>query len=531
MKVLVSEKLESSGLELLQQHADVDVKTNLTVPQLLAIMPQYDALVVRSKTQVDAALLAAGTRLQVVGRAGTGVDNIDVDAATQRGIAVVNAPTGNSNAVAEQTVALMLAMARLVYPAVASMKAGRWEKSALQGTEVKGKTLGLVGLGRIGRMVASKAKGLEMQIVAFDPYASEDSAASLGAKLLSLEEVLRQSDYISIHTPLTAQTTGMIGEAELALCKPTAYLINCARGGIIDEAALKVALREKRLGGAALDVFSVEPVNDPELIALPNLLATPHLGASTAEAQNQVAIDVCQAVIDVLEGRLPETPVNIPYVTPQAAGFLRPYIDLAQRMGAFFIQWHDKLYGRLELIFEGELCDYDTRVLTSAFLAGLLSHISDEHINVVNALHRARERGLVVSAMCRGPQQVYGDVVRASFPDAAENTSIAGTVIYGEPHLVELDGQRLDAVIAGPMLVDLHHDRPGIVGPVGQILGEAGINISFVQMSRVSRGGPSIMVLALDEVVPESLLARILAVPNVQRVRRVDLPPAAPASL
>ena len=530
MQVLVTEKLGQAGLDLLREHCQVQVRNGLSPDELRQVIPAYHGLVVRSKTRVSADLLRAGTSLKVVGRAGTGVDNIDIDAATKLGIAIVNAPTGNSNAVAEQTVALMLALARRVYPAVASMKGGKWEKSALQGTEVKGKTLGLVGFGRIGRLVASKAKGLEMDLVTFDPYASQEAAASLGVQLLSLEEVLRQADFVSIHTPLTPQTRNMIGDAELAMLKPTAYLINCARGGIIDEKALKIALRASKFAGAALDVFAIEPVVDQELVSLPNLLATPHLGASTAEAQTQVAIDVSRAVIDVLEGRMPATPVNVPYVTPQAAEFLGPFVDLAQRLGAFFIQWQGKLHGRLEIVFEGELCDYDTRLLASAFLAGLLSHISDEHINVVNASLRARERGLVISSVHRGPQEVYGNVIRARFPDASGVLNIAGTIIYGEPHLIELDGQRLDCVIHDHMLVDLHHDRPGIVGPMGQILGQAGINISFVQMSRVSRGGPSIMVLALDEAVPEDLLPEFLAVPNVQRVRRVSLPPLLTAS-
>jgi len=524
MRILVTEKLGQAGLDLLQDQFTVDQRLGLSPEALLAALPEYDALVVRSKTKVTADVLQAGTQLKVVGRAGTGVDNIDLETATKLGIAVVNAPTGNSNAVAEQTLALMLAMARNVYPAVASMKDGRWEKSALRGTEVKGKTLGLVGLGRIGRMVASKARGLEMDIVAYDPYASQESAASLGVELLTLDEVLSQADYVSIHSPLTPQTRGMIGAKQLSLLKPTARIINCARGGIIDEEALKTVLAEDRIAGAALDVFSKEPVDDMELVSQTKLLATPHLGASTTEAQTQVAIDVCRAVVDVLQGHLPQTPVNVPYMAPQAAKFLSPYIDLAQRMGAFFIQWRGRLHGRLELTYEGDMCDYDTRLLTSAFLAGLLTHISDEHINVVNAAHLARERGLVTSAMCRDQQSVYGNVIRARFPDADDDLSIAGTLVYGEPHIIELDGQRLNCVIQGPMIVDLHDDCPGIVGPMGSILGRAGINISFVQMGRVSRGGPSIMILALDEPAPEELLPEFLAVPHVRRVRRVHLP-------
>jgi D-3-phosphoglycerate dehydrogenase len=524
MRILVSDGLEEVGLAILRRVGQVDVKKGLAPQELLGIIGVYDALVVRSATQVTAEVLAAGQRLRVVGRAGTGVDNIDLDAATARGITVVNAPAGNSNAVAEQTIALMLILARHLYPAIASLKAGRWEKSKLQGSEVKGKTLGLVGLGRIGTLVASKAKGLEMRIIAFDPYTSPERAASYGVELTTLEEVLRQADFLSVHTPLTPQTRGLIGAQELAQMKPSAYVINCARGGIIDEAALKAALEAKQIAGAALDVFEVEPATDNPLVALPNVIATPHLGASTAEAQENVAVDVAQAVVDVLEGRIPASPVNLPYLPPQALGFMQPYLDLAQRLGSFFIQWRGELAGKIELIYEGEICNYDTRLLASAFLAGLLAPVSAEPVNLVNALHVAGRRGLVIAQECRGRREHLANLITARFPDAPEEQSIAGTIIQGEPHLVGLDGYRLDCVAQGSMLVDQHVDRPGIVGGMGLLLGQANINISFVQMSRVSRGGGQIMILGVDEDPPAELLPKFLQVPNVQRVRLVRLP-------
>jgi D-3-phosphoglycerate dehydrogenase len=317
----------------------------------------------------------------------------------------------------------------------------------------------------------------------------------------------------------------MIGAAELARVKPTAYILNCARGGIIDEQALKEALREGRIAGAGLDVFEVEPVTDRELVELPNVIATPHLGASTAEAQESVSIDVAESVIAVLEGRMPATPVNVPYLAPHAASFLQPYIDLAQRLGSFFIQWHGKLADRIEIIYQGEICEYDTRPLTAAFLAGLLGSVSAEPVNIVNAGHLASRRGLVIAEMCRSRIEHFGNLIIARFPETQGKHDIAGTIINREPHLVRLDGQRLDCVVAGHMLVDLHHDRPGIVGGMGQTLGQAGINISFVQMSRVSPGGPSIMILGLDEEVDSEILSQLLQIPNVQRVRMVSLPP------
>ncbi|HHX45638.1 MAG TPA: phosphoglycerate dehydrogenase [Chloroflexi bacterium] len=525
MRVLITEPLSEPGLQVLREAADVDVRTGLSPEELMSAIGAYDALVVRSATQVTASLLEAGCRLRVVGRAGTGVDNIDVDAATRRGIVVVNAPAGNSNAVAEHTIALMLALARRIYPAVSSFKAGRWEKRTLQGFEIKDKTLGLVGLGRIGMLVASKSRGLEMRVIAHDPYVSPERAASSGVELASLEEVLSAADFVSVHTPLSPATRGMIGARELALLKPTAYLLNCARGGIVDEEALREALERGVLAGAALDVFEQEPATDNPLIGLPNVIATPHLGASTAEAQEHVALDVARSVVDVLAGRIPEGPVNLPYVPPKAVEFLQPYIDLATRLGSFFVQWRGGLLGRLELVYEGEICEYDTRVLTSAFLAGLLAPVSAGPVNLVNASQYADERGLVVSEARLGRGTRYGSLITARFAGTSEPMDISGALIQGEPHLVGLDGQRLDCVVQGCMLVDLHHDRPGIVGRMGQILGQADINIGFVQMSRVTRGGASIMILGLDECVPADLMPRFLEVPNVQRVRMVTLPP------
>ena len=361
MRVLVTETLEQGGMALLKQYADVDVRKNPSPAELIAMVGGYDALVVRSRTMVTRAVLEAGEQLQVVGRAGTGVDNIDVDAATDRGIIVVNAPLGNTNAVAELAISLVLTLSRRLYPAIASLKSGRWEKGSLQGGEVKGKTLGLVGLGRIGTLVASKARGLEMRVVAFDPYTSPERAASSGCELLTLEQVLTTADFISIHTPLTPQTHGLIGAAELALMKPTSYIINCARGGIISEPALKEALKTGKLAGAALDVFEIEPATDTELLALPNLIPTPHLGASTVEAQESVSLDVAQSIIDVLEGRIPSSPVNVPYLPPKAAECMQPYMDLAHRLGSFFIQWRGKLANKIELEYEGQICDFDTR--------------------------------------------------------------------------------------------------------------------------------------------------------------------------
>ena len=524
MRILVTEKLNASGLDVLAGFADVDVKSGLSPEELASVVDGYDALVIRSRTNVDASIIQAGKSLKVIGRAGVGVDNIDVEAATLRGITVVNAPTGNSNAVAEQTLALMLALARNICPAVTSLKAGRWEKSSLEGTEVKGKTLGLVGLGRIARLVAAKARALEMKVIAFDPFVAPEKAESMNVRMMDLNELMQEADYISVHTPLTPDTAGMISTAELALMKPTAYVINCARGGIIDEKALYEALSNHVIAGAALDVYEKEPAVGNPLIDLPNVLCTPHLAASTAEAQENVARDVAQAVVDVLDGRIPESPVNMPYLPPGVMEQLVPYIDLAERLGAFFMQWRGDLLNRLELTFTGKLADYDTRILTSAFLVGLLRNVSADDINLINAMVIARERGLSISQVRGGDFEPFGTCIRAQFPEASEISNISGAMMSGEPHLIELDGQRLNCLAQGQMLVDLHYDRPGIVGRMGQILGQANVNISFAQMSRSQKGGGAIMILGLDERVPDGLLPEFLQVPNVQRVRAVTLP-------
>jgi D-3-phosphoglycerate dehydrogenase len=525
MKVLVTETLAPAGLAHLREHAEVEVRTGLKAAELCAIIGAYDALVVRSATDVNEALVCAAPNLKVIGRAGTGVDNIDVDIATDHGIIVVNAPTGNSNAVAEHTITMVLALARRLYPAVASLKQGRWDKRSLQGIEVKGRVLGLVGLGRVGAMVAEKARGLEMRVLAYDPYISPSRAANMGVELIELDHLLAQADFVSVHVPLTPKTHGLLDAGKLALLKPSAYVINCARGGIVDEAALKSALQAHRIAGAALDVFEVEPVVDAELVGLDNVLATPHVGASTEEAQEQVALDVARSVVDALEGRLPASPVNVPYLAPQAAEFLRPYIDLAHRLGSLFVQWRGELNDRIELSYEGEICDHDTRILTSSFLAGLLAPISAEPVNVVNARKMAERRGLAVSETTLGRREHYGSLITARTPSVYEAMDVAGAIIQGEPYVVSIDSQPLSFEAQGHVLIDLHADQPGIVGALGQLLGDQGINISFAQLSRAKRGGMSLMALGLDEEAPHSIVSAVLTIPNIRRVRAISLPP------
>ncbi|NLG51707.1 MAG: phosphoglycerate dehydrogenase, partial [Chloroflexi bacterium] len=394
-RVLVTETLAPSGLELLRKACDVTVRLNPSPDELLQIIGDYQGLIVRSSTQVTEAVLAAGSQLAVVGRAGTGVDNIDLEAATRHGIIVVNAPTGNTVAVAEHTLALMLALARHVCEANVGMHAGRWDKKHLMGSELRGKTLGLVGLGRVGAAVAARARAFEMRVIAYDPFVSRERAQQLDVQLVGLEQLLAQVDYVSLHAPLTERTRGMIGARELTLIKPGAYLVNCARGELLDEEALAQALQVGTIAGAALDVFAHEPDIYPVLRSCPNCLLTPHLGASTEEAQTGAAEEVVQQVVDVLEGRPARYPVNVAALPPEEAALLAPYLELTRCMGRFYAQFAENHLTRLEVTFAGEVAAHDLALLTAAALAGVLSEM-DEPVNLVNAPLIARERGIVV---------------------------------------------------------------------------------------------------------------------------------------
>lgn len=523
MNVLVTEALATAGLELLQRCAEVTVRLNPTREELLAAVGEYDALVVRSATRVTAEVLAAGTRLQVVGRAGTGVDNIDVDAATRRGIVVVNAPGGNTIAVAEHTLALMLCMARHICRADAGTHAGRWEKKELMGSELRGKALGLVGLGRVGAAVASRARSFEMRVLAYDPFVSLERAAQLDVRMLPLNELLAQADYISLHAPATERTRGMIGARELALLKPGARLINCARGDLIVEADLVDALQRGRLAGAALDVYPDEPRVNPALRECPGLLLTPHLGASTEEAQAEASLEVAEQVADVLCGRVPRYPVNAVALSPEELSFLRPYLDLAQRLGRLYAQLAEDNLAHLQISFAGEVLEHDTTVLTAAALAGLLSVASAEPVNRVNAPLLARERGLTVQEVRTTEAQDWAGLITLRAQTTAGEHVLSGTVMRGRPHVVRIDDYWLDVVPEGLLVVSEHIEQPGVLGRMGTLLGDAGINISFLQVGRRERGGVGLMVLGVDDVLPDVVLRQVLDMPSVRSARLVRL--------
>jgi len=429
MKILVAEPLASQGVEILRREHEVDERPGLSPEEYRAILPDYDALVVRSQVKVDAAMIAAGTRLVVIGRAGVGVDNIDVDEATRCGVVVVNAPTGNTISAAEHTIALMLALARHIPQANAVLKSGVWKRNEFMGTEVRNKTLGIIGLGKIGAEVARRALGLEMKLIAYDPFISADHARNLHVELVPLKRLFKEADFITVHTPLTPQTKGLIGAKELAQVKPTVRIINCARGGIIDEAALAKAVKEKRVAGAAIDVFSTEPATESVLFDSDNIIVTPHLAASTTEAQALAAKDVAEQVIDVLNGHPARYSVNAPFIPVEMLSVLAPFIQAASTVGRLTSQMVEGQVSAIQIKYEGEISNYDTNVLKAAALGGLLEQISEERINLVNANIVAARRGLTIVEQKEPTCKNYASLITIEATTSAGTTTVAGTVM------------------------------------------------------------------------------------------------------
>ncbi|MDP2952713.1 MAG: phosphoglycerate dehydrogenase [Chloroflexota bacterium] len=524
-KILVSDPIAESGIELLRSKgASVDVKLGLKPEELKGIIGQYDALVVRSETKVTAPIIEAAKKLQVIGRAGVGVDNIDLEAATRRGIVVVYAPTGNTASAAEHTIALMTSLARHVPQAHASLKGGEWRRNEFMGIEVRRKTLGLVGLGRVGSEVAKRAKGLEMKVVAYDPFVSPTYAHTLGVELVSMEELLRTADFISVHTPLTSQTKSLIGAKELELVKPTVRIINVARGGIVDEEALYHAVEEGKVAGAAIDVFSQEPARDNILFKSPKIIVTPHLGASTAEAQEGVAVDVAEEVLSVLEGHPARYAANLPLIPPEALSFLTPLVGVASQIGSLAGQLAEGQLTSVLLHFDGEIANYDTNILKAAALAGLLGPSTEERINQVNVNTVVANRGLRVMEH-KGPDAGnYSSLITIQVTTDKGETVVAGTRLRDEVHILRVGDYWLDIVPRGGYWLFCDHlDRPGLIGAVGAITGQAKVNISFMLVARLKPQGQALMVLSVDQPLSEQQRQQVLAIPDVYTAKVVKL--------
>jgi len=522
-KVLVTDPIAQDGIDALAAQAEVDVRLGISPEELKGIIGEYDALVVRSETKVTASIIEAAKKLEVIGRAGAGVDNIDVEAATQRGIIVVNAPLGNSISAAEHAIALMLALSRHIPQANASLKSGEWDRRSFMGVEVRGKTLGIIGLGQIGSEVARRARGLEMHVIACDPFVAQERAQVLKAEMVSLEELLSRSDYIGIHTVLTPQTKGLIGEKELGMVKPGVRIVNVARGGIVDEEALYRAVEEGRVAGAAVDVFSKEPPGDNILLKSDRIIVTPHLGASTAEAQERVALDVAEQIIAIFRGEHPQYSVNAPLVPPETMAVIGPYLDVAIRTASLATQLSEGQLGSVDVEYLGEIADHDVTPLKAAVIKGLLEPVSEENVTIVNANLVAEHRGLRINERKGSYEGIYTNLIRVQATTSKGTTTVAGTMGHDGPHIVLINEFWVDVYPGdGYLLICENVDRPGMIGSIGMILGQHEININSMRVSGNQRGR-AMMVLGLDGPVNDEVIEEITTAPDMFSVRQAKI--------
>jgi len=524
MKVLITESISDEGLDILRSYAQVDARPGLKPEELLTIIGDYEALIVRSQTRVSAKIIQAGKKLQVIGRAGVGVDNVNVEEATRRGIVVVNAPTGNTISAAEHTIALMLSLARHIPQANAVLKSGVWKRSKFMGNEVRNKTLGVIGLGGVGSEVARRARGLEMKLIAYDPFISTEHAYNLEVELVSLKQLLKRADFITLHLPLTTSTKELIGTKELALVKPTVRIINCARGGLIDEEALVQAIEEKRVAGAAIDVFPKEPITKSILFENDNIIVTPHLGASTTEAQANVARDIATQIIDVLKGHPAKYSVNAPFISPETMAILAPFIKAATIIGRLLRQLAEGQTNTIQISYEGEISEYDTKILNASVLGGILEGTSEERINLVNANLIATQRGLNVVEQKETTCENYASLITAEAITSTGTTTVAGTVLHNRPHIVRINKYWLDIIPTGGYFLFTNHlDRPGVISAVTKITSDADVNVSSMHVGRLKPRGHAIMAVNLDEPLNEEQLKQIRSIPDVYTAKLVRL--------
>ena len=524
MKVLVADPIAQEGIDMLSQHAQVDVKTGQKAEQIIPIIGDYEAIIVRSQTRVTAEIIEAGNKLQVIGRAGVGVDNIDINAATRHGIIVVNAPTGNTISAAEHTIALMLALARNIPQANKSLKSCQWRRSDFMGTEVKNKTLGIIGLGNVGSEVARRAHGLEMRLIGHDPFISTERAANLQVELVPMEQLFKESDFISLHIPLKESTKSLIGAKELAMMKPTVRIINTARGGLIDEEALVKAINEKGVAGAAIDVFLNEPCTESILFESDSIIVTPHLGASTTEAQTLAATEIAKQVIDIFNGQPARYAVNAPLISVDAMPLMVPFLKVATTVGNLASYLGEGQLKSIQIKYQGEIAIYDTNALKAAVLGGLLERLTEERVNIVNATIVASKRGIKVFEQKEAAGENYANLITLEVTTSAGVITVSGTVLRGETHIVQVNNYWIDIVSTGGyFLFSDHRDRPGLIGAVGKITGDADINISYMYLSRLKPRGQALMILALDEPLPEKQIQQILALPDVYSAKVVKI--------
>ncbi len=526
-KVLVSDKLSEAGVKILQdaEGIEVCVKTGMTPDELIKVIPDYDGLVIRSATKVTKDILNAAKNLKVIGRAGIGVDNVDTKTASAKGVVVMNTPGGNTTTTAEHAVAMMMALSRKIPQATASIKAGKWEKSKFMGSEHYKKTLGVIGIGRIGSIVVKRAHGLEMKVIAADPFISQEAAENMGVELVTLDDLLARADYISVHSPLTPETRHLVNSDAFKKMKKGVRIINCARGGIIDEHALADAIKEGIVAGAALDVFESEPIDkDNPLLALDEVVLTPHLGASTSEAQVNVAIAVAEQFVDFFTSGIIQNAVNVPSVDPEQLSLVRPYLELGEKMGAFLSQTSKGGVKEIKITYMGELGDIDQRPVTQSVIKGVLESFIEESVNFVNAPYIAESRGIVVSSGATSVKRNFKSLLGVELTTDTGKHYAEGAVFVGDqPRLVQLDDFLVEVHLDGSMLVFTNEDKPGVIGAIGTYLGDHGINVASFELARATEGGLATAIVSVDEIPSANDIAEMKKIKNIREVRLVTL--------
>ena len=525
-KVLVLDPVSEDGINELIEHPNyqVDINTGLTEDEIIQIVYDYHAVIVRSQTKITESIIQHARSLRVIARAGVGVDNIDIDAATKLGVIVVNAPDGNTISATEHTMAMMLSLSRDIPEAHKELSEGSWNRSAHKGVELYGKTLGIIGLGKIGFGVARRAQVFGMKIVAFDPYLSDEKAKESEIEKMEVDEIAQVADFVTVHTPLTPQTRGIVGAAFFENCKPNLRLVNVARGGIIDEADLLTALKEGKIGGAALDVFEEEPPTDMDLLSHPNVVVTPHLGASTIEAQEKVAVSISREIIQILENNTIIHAVNAPRMNENISKELKPYINISSHMGSVGIQLMDQPPNEIRLKYHGDIAVDDTSMLTRSFIASLLSPHFGESVNVINALYFLQEQDVTYKVEKKGKTKGYNNYFEVELSNNEENLILGASVLdgYGE-RIVKVDDYQVDIKPTRHILIINHIDRPGIIGDMGLILGKHEVNIASMQLGRSNEGGAALLSLSLDSAVSEKALEDLNSINGFKNVRQVDL--------
>lgn len=525
-KVLISDPLSEDGIKPLREASNiqVDINTNLSPDELAEKIEEYDALLVRSQTKVTRDIINKASRLKIIGRAGVGVDNIDQSAATEHGIIVVNAPDGNTNSAAEHTVAMLMSLARKIPQAFLALKNGNWDRKTHVGVELKGKTLGVIGMGRIGAEVAARAKGQRMKVIAYDPFLTKERADKLGVDYGTVNDVVAASDFITVHTPLMKETKHMINREAFSRMKDGVRIINCARGGIIDEDALYEAIKSGKVAGAALDVFEEEPATDHRLLELPEVIATPHLGASTVEAQENVAIDVSHDVVRYLTEGIAKNPVNLPSVPKELMNKIEPYFHLSEKLGTFLTYFTNDVIEEINISYSGELTELEVAPLTRNTIKGLLKRHLGDHVNDVNASYLAEKRGIQVHESKSSTPKGFTNLLKVEVKTKTVTRSISGTLLNGlGARIVQVDAYSVDVVPEGNFVIIKHNDKPGVIGKVGSLFADNGINIGAMQVGRSDVGGEAIMIVTIDKHVDDKVMEGLKGIEEVEKLTALEL--------